>query len=133
MGCQINKKDKIKVISNISKSNCSTGAWTRNSCFSTDPLTLKNPYHQQSNQYKDLISKMLWVKIIDFLSYKDLKEVGKINRSFNRLVKTNNVLVKFFKKQNSIKKNINLMSFGSFSQLQRNDTCENLTQSVSNV
>ena len=45
---------------------------------------------------------MLWVKIIDFLSYKDLKEVGKINRNFNRLVKTNNVLVKFFKKQNSI-------------------------------
>lgn len=31
-------------------------------------------------KYLDKISKNTWMKIIDFLSFKDLKEVGKTNR-----------------------------------------------------
>ena len=78
---------------------------------------------------------MLWVKVIDFLSYNELKEVGKINRKFNKLVKTNNVLVKFFKKKNSIySKNVNKsVSFDTFNQLQRNSTDVDISENDSNI
>ena len=72
---------------------------------------------------------MLWVKVIDFLSYNELKEVGKVNRKFNMLVKNNNVLVKFFKKKNTEYDNIidNIISFDSFSQLQKYETLSNVS------
>ena len=39
-----------------------------------------------------------WLKILQFMSYKDLKELGKVNRMFNHYVKQKEILVKFFRK-----------------------------------
>ncbi len=50
----------------------------------------------------DKITKKNWLRIIDFLQYKELKEVGKINRLFNYLSKDDKILIKFFKKKYSI-------------------------------
>ena len=62
------------------------------------------------------------------LSYNEIKEIGKINKTFNRVVKQNEILIKFFKKRNSDYKqnNINFIksntyNFISFSIL-RNST-----------
>ena len=54
------------------------------------------------------------------------------------MVKNNNVLLKFFKKINSIysrniNKNENLLSFDTFSQLQRNSTDINSFDDISNI
>ncbi len=42
-----------------------------------------------------------WLKIIQFISYKDLKELGKVNRMFNHYVKQKEILVKFFRRVHS--------------------------------
>lgn len=39
------------------------------------------------------------MKIIDFLSYSDLKEVGKTTKYFNSMCKQYQILTKFFKKK----------------------------------
>ena len=41
------------------------------------------------------------LKIIQFISYKDLKELGKVNRMFNHYVKQKEILVKFFRRVHS--------------------------------
>ena len=33
------------------------------------------------------ITSQLWIKVLDYLSYNELKETGKINRMFNKTVK----------------------------------------------
>ena len=111
MGCTAEKNNKIIIVSRISNSNLSsTGAWKKNNRFSIEYNSIRQHKFPLQNQYLNSITNMLWVKIIDYLSYNELKEVGKINRKFNKLVKTNNiVLVKFFKKKNSIySKNVNI-------------------------
>lgn len=76
------------------------------------------------------ISQKSWINIIDFLNYTELKEVGKINKSFNSMVKQNKILVKFFKKKSDLPrqkvgKNINIIYskkvFDSFCLLQNNN------------
>ncbi len=42
-----------------------------------------------------------WLKIIQFISYKDLKELGKVNRMFNHYVQQKEILVKFFRRVHS--------------------------------
>ncbi len=144
MGCAAQKNDKIIIASRISNSNLSsTGAWKKNNRFSIDFNLIQKHTFTFQNQLLNSITNMLWVKIIDYLSYNELKEVGKINRKFNKLVKTNNiVLVKFFKKKNSIyskninknvNKTVNLLSFDTFSQLQRNSTDVDISENVSNI
>ena len=109
MGCTAQKNDKIIIVSRISNSNLSsTGAWKKNNRFSIELDLIQRHKFSLKNQYLNSITNILWLKVIDYLSYKELKEVGKINRKFNKLVKNNNVLLKFFKKINSIySRNIN--------------------------
>ena len=139
MGCTAQKNDKIIIVSRISNSNLSsTGAWKKNNRFSIELDLIQKSKFSLKNQYLNSITNILWLKVIDYLSYKELKEVGKINRKFNKLVKNNNVLLKFFKKINSIysrniNKNDNLLSFDTFSQLQRNSTDINSSDDISNM
>ena len=136
MGCTAEKNNKIIIVSRISNSNLSsTGAWKKNNRFSIEYNSIRQHKFPLQKQYLNSITNMLWVKVIDFLSYNELKEVGKINRKFNKLVKTNNVLVKFFKKKNSIySKNVNKsVSFDTFNQLQRNSTDVDISENDSNI
>lgn len=132
------QKGEIIINSITSNSNNSVKETNiKSTCFSFEPNSLKKTFFNYNKKiiYNNLITKMLWVKVIDFLSYNELKEVGKINRKFNKLVKTNNVLVKFFKKKNSIySKNVNKsVSFDTFNQLQRNSTDVDISENDSNI
>jgi hypothetical protein len=126
------QKGEIIITSITSNSNNSSKETNiKSTCFSFEPNTLKKTFFNFNKKiiYNNLITKMLWVKVIDFLSYNELKEVGKVNRKFNMLVKNNNVLVKFFKKKNTEYDNIidNIISFDSFSQLQKYETLSNIS------
>ena len=84
MGCNIQaKKIKIKIQSEpiLQKSNETIN------------------YLKQNAINKILINN--WLRILNFLQYQDLKEIGKTNRLFNRLSKDNRILIKFFKKRDS--------------------------------
>jgi hypothetical protein len=90
----------------------------------------------QKNKILHKISQNNWLKILNFLSFSDLKELGKVNRIFNYYVKQKEILVKFFRRtkstctdNSSIKKYQNrnsdfnkktLQNFLSFSVLQNN-------------
>lgn len=125
------QKGEIIINSITSNSNNSSKETNiKSTCFSFEPNSLKKTFFNFNKKiiYNNLITKMLWVKVIDFLSYNELKEVGKVNRKFNMLVKNNNVLVKFFKKKNTEYDNVidNIISFDSFSQLQKYETLSNI-------
>lgn len=71
------------------------------------------------------ITNILWIKILNYLNYKELKETGKVNRLFNKTVKQKEVLIKFFKKRESNTmmkcKDVNFINtLFSFSILQNN-------------
>lgn len=130
MGCNM-QKGEIIINSITSNSNNSVKETNiKSTCFSFEPNSLKKTFFNYNKKiiYNNLITKMLWVKVIDFLSYNELKEVGKVNRKFNMLVKNNEVLVKFFKKKNTEYDNVidNIISFDSFSQLQKYETLSNI-------
>ena len=81
------------------------------------------------------ISLQMWINILNYLTFNELKETGKVNKFFNQNVKRKEILVKFFKKRdNEIieyndKKNIEniylhtiINNFISFSILQNNNS-----------
>ena len=120
MGCvQTNKKIMIDVVNNnLIQSPSKLTEDDDINYEKINDIYLKNMVHRIENS--------LWVKVIDFLEYNELKETGKICKSFNRIVKKNEILIKFFKKRNSdfyniqnYKNNIraNKNKFSSFSDL----------------
>ena len=81
------------------------------------------------------ISLQMWINILNYLTFNELKKTGKVNKFFNQTVKRKEILVKFFKKRdNEIieyndKKNIEniylhtiINNFISFSFLQNNNS-----------
>ena len=116
MGCGINKGKFPKVYKSLHMIQLKTN-------------------NTQSPKY---ISQKSWINIIDFLNYAELKEVGKINKSFNSMVKQNQILVKFFKKKSELPrqkvgKNINIIYskkvFDSFCLLQNLNNKDSSMQS----
>ena len=89
MGCGIQKINKINIIK---------------SDVYIPKKTSKASIETINNERKiiDKISKKNQLRIINFLQYKELKEVGKINRLLNYLSKDDKILIKFFKKKYSI-------------------------------
>ena len=66
------------------------------------------------------VSNNSWMKIIDFLSYSDLKEVGKTTKYFNSMCKQYQILTKFFKKKeffHSKPNQKNIKKISSFSNI----------------
>lgn len=47
-------------------------------------------------------STRLWINIIDYLNYKDLYQVGKLNRCMFQITKSQNILLKFFKRRTTV-------------------------------
>ena len=87
------------------------------------------------NSKIEKISLQMWINILNYLTFNELKETGKVNKFFNQNVKRKEILVKFFKKRdNEIieyndKKNIEniylhtiINNFISFSILQNNNS-----------
>jgi hypothetical protein len=123
MGCKIPKSSNIK-ISIINSENTSTSS-NRNIDIKKYPYysyqnTILNSYY---NSYNNKLTPNLWKKVIDFLPYQDLKEVGKTNRKFNKICKNGNILIKFFKKKDDCDY-FQHISFASFSQLRKFDASE---------
>ena len=87
MGC-IQKEKSILLISKIKKK---------------DNLDLKymSPNIIPKNKIIDKITQKNWFQILNFLSFSDLKELGKVNRIFNYYVKQKEILVKFFRRTKS--------------------------------
>lgn len=93
MGCGISAKKEIKVIS--------TSSTQSDQNFNPQP---RNNSIKKKTTGK--VSQLSWLNIIDYLNYTDIKEVGKTNKMFNYLVRQNRVLIKFFKRKKTNRKNI---------------------------
>lgn len=93
MGCGISAKKEIKVISTSSTQSAQN--------FTPHP---RNNSIKKKTTGK--VSQLSWLNIIDYLNYTDIKEVGKTNKMFNYLVRQNRVLIKFFKRKKTNRKNI---------------------------
>ena len=93
MGCGISAKKEIKVISTSSTQSAQN--------FTPQP---RNNSIKKKTTGK--VSQLSWLNIIDYLNYTDIKEVGKTNKMFNYLVRQNRVLIKFFKRKKTHRKNI---------------------------
>ena len=93
MGCGISAKKEIKVISTSSTQSAQS--------FTPQP---RNNSIKKKTTGK--VSQLSWLNIIDYLNYTDIKEVGKTNKMFNYLVRQNRVLIKFFKRKKTNRKNI---------------------------
>ena len=129
MGCvQNNKKIKIEINAEFMKKSPSKLTESDN----IDYETINNKYLRNMSHR---VSLKLWIKIIDFLDFNELKEIGKINKTFKRVCKQNEILIKFFKKRNSdynyhqsFKSNIksNTFKFLSFSILKNSSVLSNI-------
>ena len=65
-------------------------------------ITINNsPLLIKKRNFIQKLTPQNWLKIIQFISYKDLKELGKVNRMFNHYVKQKEILVKFFRRVHS--------------------------------
>ena len=129
MGCiQCNKKIKIEVESyNIIDSP--------SKMTESDIINFEEINNKYEKNMSHRLTLGLWTNIIDYLSYNEIKEIGKINKTFNRIVKQNEILIKFFKKRNSDSKqsiknsNIksNTLKFISFSLLRNSSVISGIT------
>ena len=129
MGCvQNNKKIKIEINAEFMKKSPSKLTESDN----IDYETINNKYLRNMSHR---VSLKLWIKIIDFLDFNELKEIGKINKTFKRVCKQNEILIKFFKKRNSdynyhqsFKSNIKSKTFKflSFSILKNSSVLSNI-------
>ena len=128
MGCNIGRSHKITIHSIQSK----VSTWKNNQCFCIKQNEKIKYQKEIIPQYYNKISKLNIIKILDYLSYDEIKEIGKINRKFNFIVQTNNMLfVKFFRRKSSIEDNkFNLKNFGSFSELQNVNTSYGLVSNI---
>jgi hypothetical protein len=100
MGC-VQKKKEIKVsINKEQKKN----HFLRNSLSLGDKFSTINQNEDSKTLIKNKcqrITTRIWIKILNYLNYNELKETGKVNRFFNNTVKQKEILVKFFKKKDT--------------------------------
>ena len=123
MGCKIPKGSHIK-ISIINSEN--TSAYSNRNFEnknSTNYLNRNIILQSNNESYNNKLTPNLWTKVIDFLQFQDLKEVGKTNRKFNKICKKGNILIKFFKKKDDCDY-FQHISFASFNQLRKFDNSE---------
>ena len=125
MGCNMKRNIPIKINSKIYYDN-NTSLSIKSTNYSVTNYRLSNNNlkrnENKKKNYNQILTSNQWQKIIDYLSFNDLKEVGKINRKFNIYCKCSKILIKFFKKIEE--KSIYVESkrtFDSFCQLQKND------------
>ena len=97
----VQKKKEIKVsINKEQKKN----HFLRNSLSLGDKFSTINQNEDSKTLIKNKcqrITTRIWIKILNYLNYNELKETGKVNRFFNNTVKQKEILVKFFKKKDT--------------------------------
>ena len=84
MGCGINGKKNVLITSK------------------TSDLTLRDTLSSCRPNKQSFISDDNWLKIFHFLSFTELKEVGRTNKYFNRLSRDDKLFIKFFRNNNYI-------------------------------
>ena len=110
MGCiQQNKSININPISNknTNKKNINIKNFNKyniniNNIQKFNKKFEKNFNFESEIPIIDKITNKKWLKILDYLNYNDLKEVGKVNKFFNNNVKNKDILLKFFQKRKSL-------------------------------
>ena len=102
MGCVENRK-QIRIAKNLTNKKSLIFLKYRNSISLKDKFSTVCNSEEGINKIfinkSDKITNQLWLNILDYLNYKELKETGKVNRMFNNNVKQKEILVKFFKKE----------------------------------
>ena len=86
MGCVQSNRQKIIVTQNYNLKNE----------IKKSKIKKNKKLKNKKDDYVHKITYKNWVKIIDFLNFIDIKETGKVNLFFNKIVKDNNILLKFF-------------------------------------
>ena len=119
MGCVSNKK-YVKVNSQIHLDKITLGTNISNTYFFANLKNVSKMTFNNFHDFQNIIIIKNWKKILDFLSYQDLREVGKVNKKLNSLVKSNEILLKFFKNKEEDICNYK-QSFDSFSQLKNSN------------
>ena len=110
MGCiQQNKSININPISNknTNKKNINIKNFNKyniniNNIQKFNKKFEKNFNFESEIPIIDKITNKKWLKILDYLNYNDLKEVGKVNKFFNNNVKNKDILLKFFQKRKTL-------------------------------
>ena len=130
MGCV--QKQNIKLESHIFDIN------TFPSKFSS-PIIKIDKKEDKSNKkeinYFNKITNKNLVNIIDFLNYGEIKEVGKVNKLFYRLLKQNEILIKRFKTRKSqfyskIINGSNCKNIFSFSVLRNSNNTSDINSEI---
>ena len=93
MGCGINGKKNVLITSK------------------TSDLTLRDTLSSCIPNKQSFISDDNWLKIFHFLSFTELKEVGRTNKYFNRLSRDDKLFIKFFRNNNYIYNQTYIQSF----------------------
>jgi hypothetical protein len=115
MGCVSNKK-YVKINTQIHSDKIILETNISNPYFFANLKNISIMTFNNFLDFQNIINIKNWKKILDYLSYQDLKEVGKVNKKLNSLVKSNEILLKFFKNKEEDISNYK-QSFDSFSQL----------------
>ena len=100
MGC-VQKRKEIKVSNNKEHRNYH---FLRNTLSLGDKFSTLNQNEDSRSLIKNKcqrITTRIWIKILNYLNYYELKETGKVNRFFNNTVKQKEILVKFFKRKDT--------------------------------
>lgn len=88
--------------------------------YQSQSLTLRKNYIH-NKKFFNKIHQFNWTKIVDYLNFQELKEVGKTTKMLNSLVKQHEILTKFFKKKEeciySNTQDVSLTKLQSFSML----------------
>lgn len=64
-----------------------------------ESISTISEYSEKPKRKEKRISRKSWITILDYLYFKELKEIGKVNRKLNSLTKSSEILLKFFKKK----------------------------------
>lgn len=119
MGCGLKKANKINIESNITipKKRSNTSMETNNTNINY-------------NKFANKISKKNWLRIIDYLQYNELKEIGKTNRTFNYLIKDDKILIKFFKRKKTNLEYIKINQCNDISHFNNNTLVQNIIDGI---
>ena len=130
MGCV--QKQNIKLESHIFDIN------TFPSKLSTPKIKIdkrEDKSNKKEINYFNKITNKNLVNIIDFLNYGEIKEVGKVNKLFYRLLKQNEILIKRFKTRKSqfyskIINGSNYKNIFSFSVLRNSNNTSDINSEI---
>ena len=89
----------------------------------TKPIKVEEKKEKKNITIKKgtLLTRSSWMNILDYMKFTELKEIGKVNRFFNSMTKSSDILIKFFQKKKDISSYYN-ESTSNFSSFLRNNS-----------